>query len=114
MKVMQQFLARNAGFAIARVHQKMLKMQLTGMAILFTRWKVVSRLYFSYLKYIQKLLRDKDHNPISFQSSSTRIFIAGSIVIGFPQGRVVSAGHLLVASRPIFPPSPDTGLAKSR
>lgn len=113
MKVMRQSPARNADFATARAHQKMLKMQLIGMAILFTRWRVVSR-FFNYLKYTQKLFRDENYIPISFHNSSTRVFIAGSIVIGFPQGRVVSAGHLLVASKPIFPPSPDMGLAKSR
>ena len=36
------------------------------------------------------------------------------IAIGLPQVRPVSCGHLLVASMPIFDPSPATGLAKSR
>jgi len=31
-----------------------------------------------------------------------------------PHSRLVSGGHLLVASRPILPPSPDSGEAKSR
>ena len=38
----------------------------------------------------------------------------GVHAIGVPHLRAVSPGHLLVASIPIFEPSPDTGLAKSR
>ena len=50
----------------------------------------------------------------SFHSASTRALTAASITIGVPHSRAVSPGHLLVASIPILPPSPDTGLAKSR
>ena len=34
--------------------------------------------------------------------------------MGVPHSRVVSPGHLLVASMPIFDPRPLTGEAKSR
>ena len=52
--------------------------------------------------------------PKSFQIPSTLSFTALSIPIGLPHSRLVSPGHLLVASSPIFPPNPETGLAKSR
>ena len=39
---------------------------------------------------------------------------AGSLLIGRPHSRLVSPGHLLVASSPILPPRPETGEAKSR
>lgn len=46
--------------------------------------------------------------------ASTLDLTAASITIGWPHSRVVSPGHLLVASMPIFEPRPDTGEAKSR
>lgn len=53
--------------------------------------------------------------PSSFATSdSARFFAAASISIGRPHSRAVSPGHLFVASRPILPPSPLTGDAKSR
>jgi len=52
--------------------------------------------------------------PISSHSASTRRFTASSMTIGRPHSRSVSPGHLLVASSPIFEPSPATGDAKSR
>ena len=55
-----------------------------------------------------------NHNPKSAQSPSILLFTAASMTIGVPHSRVVSPGHLLVASKPIFEPSPDTGEAKSR
>ena len=53
-------------------------------------------------------------SPSDFQSSSTLRLTAASIAIGLPQPRVVSPGHLWVASMPILEPRPATGLAKSR
>ena len=50
----------------------------------------------------------------SSQISSIRAVTAGSFLIGRPHSRWVSPGHLLVASRPIFDPRPETGEAKSR
>ena len=44
----------------------------------------------------------------------TRSMTASVMRIFSPQSRWVSGGHLLVASRPILPPSPLSGLAKSR
>ena len=46
--------------------------------------------------------------------ASTRALTSLSIEIGVPHWRVVSPGHLLVASMAIFDPRPETGLAKSR
>ena len=46
--------------------------------------------------------------------SSTRLLTSSDMVMGVPHSRSVSPGHLLVASIPIFEPSPDTGEAKSR
>ena len=52
--------------------------------------------------------------PSSPHSASTRALTAASIAIGRPHARVVSPGHLLVASMPILLPRPATGDAKSR
>ena len=60
------------------------------------------------------LLCREFHKSKSFHISSTLTFTPSSITIGLPHSRLVSPDHLLVASRPIFPPKPDTGLAKSR
>src|SRR5690606_11037536 len=54
------------------------------------------------------------YRPRSFHSVSTRAETCLSMTMGVPHSRTVSPGHLLVASKPIFPPSPDTGEAKSR
>ncbi len=83
--------------------------------------------YFQILSAIQSQNREtlpvfcfgcflfgRRYRPRSFQSRSTRFFTSACIAIGRPQTRRVSAGHLLVASIPIFDPSPATGLAKSR
>ncbi len=59
-------------------------------------------------------LRSVRYKPRSFQSKSTRLFTSDGMAIGRPQAREVSAGHLFVASIPIFEPRPETGLAKSR
>src|SRR3546814_3039123 len=48
------------------------------------------------------------HSPP--HSASTRFSTAGSSSIGRLQARVVSPGHLLVASRPSLEPSPGVGL----
>ena len=53
-------------------------------------------------------------SPSVDHSASTRALTAASISIGRPHSRVVSPGHLFVASMPILLPSPDTGEAKSR
>ena len=45
---------------------------------------------------------------------STLALTAASMAIGVPHSRVVSPGHLSVASMPILEPRPDTGEAKSR
>ena len=58
--------------------------------------------------------RAADYSPKSAHKPSTRVLTAASITIGVPHSRWVSPVHLLVASKPILPPSPDTGLAKSR
>ena len=58
--------------------------------------------------------RATGYSPKSAHSPSTRVLTAASITIGVPHSRWVSPVHLLVASKPILPPSPDTGLAKSR
>ena len=52
--------------------------------------------------------------PSSPQIASTRAFTAADISIGRPHSRLVSPGHLFVASKPTLPPSPETGEAKSR
>ena len=52
--------------------------------------------------------------PSSCHSVSMRVLISGDIVIGVPHSRLVSPGHLLVASIPILLPSPLIGEAKSR
>ncbi len=54
------------------------------------------------------------YRPKSAHIPSIRRFTSSPMLIGRPQLRVVSPGHLLVASSPSFEPSPDTGLAKSR
>ena len=48
------------------------------------------------------------------QRSCMRASTSAFMVIVRPHSRSVSPGHLLVASRPSLPPSPDTGDAKSR
>ena len=52
--------------------------------------------------------------PSSRQMASTRFLTLDGMVMGVPHSRVVSPGHLLVASMPIFEPRPLTGEAKSR
>src|SRR5690606_19558258 len=52
--------------------------------------------------------------PSSLHSASTRATTAGSFSIARPHSRLVSPGHLWVASRPIFEPRPEIGEAKSR
>ena len=42
--------------------------------------------------------------PSSRQIASTRFFTLDGMVMGVPHSRVVSPGHLLVASMPIFEP----------
>lgn len=54
------------------------------------------------------------YKPKRSQISSILAVTAGSFLITRPHSRSVSPGHLLVASKPILPPSPLTGLAKSR
>ena len=54
------------------------------------------------------------HSPRSCHMPSTRFFTSPSMTIGCPHSRLVSPGHLLVASSPILEPRPATGLAKSR
>lgn len=54
------------------------------------------------------------HMPSSCQMLSTRRLTASVMVIGAPHSRLVSPGHLLVASMPILLPRPLTGEAKSR
>lgn len=54
------------------------------------------------------------YKPSSPQISSILAVTAGSFLITRPHSRSVSPDHLLVASKPILPPSPLTGLAKSR
>lgn len=56
--------------------------------------------------------RGGDSQPST--SAATRLSTAGSMAIDRPHSRVVSPGHLFVASRPILPPRPLTGEAKSR
>ncbi len=58
--------------------------------------------------------RDHAYSPNSPHNASTRCFTSALILMGRPHSRVVSPGHLLVASKPILEPSPDTGEAKSR
>ena len=53
-------------------------------------------------------------SPRPFHRPSTRRFTSSDIAMALPQRRAVSAGHLWVASIPIFEPRPATGLAKSR
>lgn len=52
--------------------------------------------------------------PRSFQMLSTRFFTSSLMTMGVPHSRLVSPGHLLVASMPILLPSPLMGEAKSR
>ena len=47
-------------------------------------------------------------------SADERALLEALLSVGVPHERAVSAGHLLVASMPIFEPSPATGPAKSR
>ena len=54
------------------------------------------------------------HSPSSPHIASTFFFTSASMTIGRPHSRLVSPGHLLVASMPILEPRPATGLAKSR
>lgn len=53
-------------------------------------------------------------NPSVAHFSVTRAMTSPSILICWPHSRFVSGGHLFVASSAILPPSPDSGLAKSR
>ena len=46
-------------------------------------------------------------------ASMRRVTSSGMVMVR-PHSRLVSPGHLLVASRPILPPRPLTGEAKSR
>ena len=62
----------------------------------------------------ENILGHHAYKPRSCHSASTRALTAASITIGVPHSRLVSPGHLLVASMPILLPSPETGLAKSR
>lgn len=50
----------------------------------------------------------------SASSPSTRRSTSAGIAMVRPHSRAVSPGHLFVASSPILPPRPLTGLAKSR
>ena len=52
-------------------------------------------------------------SPSSLHIVSTLSITAWSMRIGRPHSRLVSPGHLSVASRPILEPRPLTGLAKS-
>src|SRR5690625_3505649 len=52
--------------------------------------------------------------PSSPQMSLTLSTTDCSMRSTWPHSRLVSGGHLSVASRPILEPSPDSGLAKSR
>ncbi len=54
------------------------------------------------------------YKPSSDQIASMRACTAASMRIGRPHSRVVSPGHLWVASKPTFEPRPETGEAKSR
>jgi hypothetical protein len=54
------------------------------------------------------------HNPNSSHIRSTLVFTSSVMAIGRPHSRLVSPGHLLVASIPILLPKPLTGDAKSR
>lgn len=54
------------------------------------------------------------YSPSVSHMASTRRLTASSMCMGVPHSRLVSPGHLLVASSPILPPRPDTGEAKSR
>ncbi len=54
------------------------------------------------------------HSPNPCHMASTRCLICALMTIGVPHSRLVSPGHLWVASMPILLPRPDTGLAKSR
>ena len=58
--------------------------------------------------------REPNHNPSVCQSCSILAVTAASICRGRPHSRLVSPGHLLVASSPILLPRPLTGEAKSR
>ena len=53
-------------------------------------------------------------SPSSLHIASTLSMTACSMRIWRPHSRLVSPGNLSVASKPIFEPRPDTGLAKSR
>ena len=64
--------------------------------------------------YLYRVCADAGHNPSCCQMSSTRAFTSGAITIGVPHSRLVSPGHLLVASMPILLPRPLIGDAKSR
>jgi len=57
---------------------------------------------------------NKRYKPSSRQIASTLAFTSSLIAIGLPHSRLVSPGHLLVASMPILLPRPLTGEAKSR
>jgi two-component system chemotaxis response regulator CheB len=63
---------------------------------------------------LEPAARRAAQSPSSPHIASTRCFTASLITMGVPHSRLVSPGHLLVASRPILEPRPATGLAKSR
>src|SRR5258706_15232878 len=65
--------------------------------------------FFCFLSF----LFGPGYRPRSFHSRSTRFLTSACIAIARPHAREVSAGHLFVASIPIFEPSPPTGLPKS-
>jgi len=58
--------------------------------------------------------RAETYKPRLSHNISTRCFTAASMTIGVPHSRLVSPGHLFVASIPILLPRPATGEAKSR
>jgi len=56
----------------------------------------------------------RPHSASDWKMASTRAVTAASPSMQRPHSRLVSPGHLLVASSPILLPSPLTGEAKSR
>jgi|GEM_PF-1676813 len=63
--------------------------------------------------YFQIFLPDPG-SPSLLHIASTLSITALSMRIWRPHSRLLSPGNLSVASRPIFEPRPDTGLAKSK
>ena len=113
LRIRQQFLYHNVYFVVIQMDTRKIRAYIKECVKKSDRLGLTST-DFTYWNFPIGFRRDKDQIPRSFQISSTRVCTTGSIMIGVPHVRVVSPGHLLVASRPIFPPSPDTGLAKSR